>query len=92
MNPGAFYLRAMPPALFFILYFETRSHEVAEGLTKWRERERERETGRERERKSAHARTHAQAEVGREPGSSSLRLPKYWDYKRAPPHPAYIDY
>ena len=47
LNPGAFYLRTTPPALFFfILYFETRSHEVAEGLI----RERERETGRERER------------------------------------------
>ena len=34
LNPGAFYLRATPPALFFILYFETGSHEVAEGLTK----------------------------------------------------------
>ena len=48
LNTGAFYLRAMRPALFFILYFETGSHEVAEGLTK--ERERERGTGRERER------------------------------------------
>ena len=34
LNPGAFYLRATPPALFFILYFETGSLEVAEGLTK----------------------------------------------------------
>ena len=34
LNAGAFYLRTMPPALFFILYFETGSHEVAEGLTK----------------------------------------------------------
>ena len=34
LNPGAFYLRATPLALFFILYFETGSHEVAEGLTK----------------------------------------------------------
>ena len=25
LNPGAFYLRAIPPALFFILYFETGS-------------------------------------------------------------------
>ena len=54
------------------------------GLTKLRraslsrERERERETGRESER----------AEAGRELGSSGLRLPKYWDYKRAPPRPA----
>ena len=73
LNAGAFYLRATPPALFpFMLYFETGSHKVAEGLTK----ERERETGRER------------AEAGREPGSSGLRLPKYWDYKRAPPRPA----
>ena len=39
LNAGAFYLRATPPALFFILYFETRSHEVAEDLTKERERE-----------------------------------------------------
>ena len=29
--------------IFFILYFETGSHEVVEGLTKERERERERE-------------------------------------------------
>ena len=48
LNPGAFYLCATPPAIFFILYFETGSHEVAEGLTK--EREREGERGRERER------------------------------------------
>ena len=34
LNPGAFYLRATPLALFFILYFETGSHEVAEGLPK----------------------------------------------------------
>ena len=71
MNAGAFYLHATPPALFFMLYFET-------GLTKlrraslWRERERERE----------------RAEAGREHGSSGLRLPKYWDYKCAPPRPA----
>ena len=78
MNAGAFYLRATPPALFFILYFETGSHEVAEGLTKERERERERQGERESER----------AEAGREPGSSGLHLPKYWDYKRAPPRPA----
>ena len=43
-------------------------------------RERERETERERERE--------RAEAGREPVSSGLRLPKYWDYKRAPPRPA----
>ena len=48
LNPGAFYLQATPLALFFILYFETWSHKVAEGLTKV---ERERERGRERERK-----------------------------------------
>ena len=72
LNAGAFYLHATPPALFFILYFETGSHEVAEGLTRERERERER------------------TEAGREPGSSGLRLPKYWDYKRAPPLPAEI--
>ena len=66
--------------LFFILYFETGSHEVAEGLTKETETETETETGRERER----------AEAGHEPGSSGLRLPKYWDYKRAPPLPAQI--
>ena len=65
-------------ARLFILYFETGSHEVAEGLTKEKEREREREKERESEC----------AEAGREPGSSSLRLPKYWDYKRAPPCPA----
>ena len=46
LNPGAFYLYATAPALFFILYFETRSHEVAEGSL--REREREREGERER--------------------------------------------
>ena len=34
------------PGPIFILYFETRSHEVAEGLTKERERERERESER----------------------------------------------
>ena len=56
------------------------------GLTKLRraslrrERERDRERERERERE--------RAEAGREPGSSGLRLPKYWDYKRAPPRPA----
>ena len=54
------------------------------GLTKLQraplDREKERETGRERERE--------RAEAGLEPGSSSLCLPKYWDYKRAPPHPA----
>ena len=74
MNAGAFYLCVTPPVLFLILYFETGSHEVVEGLTKERERERERE----------------RAEVGREPGSSGLRLPKYWDYKRAPPRPAIL--
>ena len=52
LNPGAFYLWATSPALFFILYFETGSHEVAEGLAKERERERERERKRERERES----------------------------------------
>ena len=39
-----------PRPYFFILYFETGSHEVAEGLTKERERDRERERERERER------------------------------------------
>ena len=34
LNAGAFYLRATPPALLFILDFETGSYEVAEGLTK----------------------------------------------------------
>ena len=77
MNSWAFYLRATPPAPFFILYFETGSHKVVEGLTKERERERERERDRERERE--------RDEAGREPGSSGLRLPKYWDYKCAPP-------
>ena len=67
-----------PRPYFFILYFETGSHEVAEGLTKGRERERDRERERERER----------AEAGREPRSSGLHLPKYWDYKRVPPRPA----
>ena len=51
LNPGVFYLRATPPALFvFILYFETGSHEVAEGLRRERDRERQRETERDRER------------------------------------------
>ena len=49
LNAGAFYLRAMPPALVFILYFENGSHEVVEGLTKERERETETETETERE-------------------------------------------
>ena len=47
------------------------------GLTKLQRASLRRE--RERER----------AEAGREPGSSGLRLPKYWDYKRAPPRPAF---
>ena len=127
LNAGAFYLCATPLALFFVLYFETGSHEVAEGLTKERERERERERGRERarelrlavnpdppvsasqstgitsvqgltklqraslrrererERERDRERESERAEAGREPGSSGLRLPKYWDYKRAPP-------
>ena len=46
------------------------------------ERQRDRETGTERERESE------RAEADREPRSSGLRLPKYWDYKRAPPLPA----
>ena len=77
LNPVAFYLRATPPALFFFLCFILKL-----GLMRLRraslrrERERERERGRER------------AEAGCEPGSSGLRLPKYWDYKRAPPRPA----
>ena len=52
LNPGAFYLRATPPALFFILYFETRSHEVVEASLRRereRERERERQGGRKRD-------------------------------------------
>ena len=44
LNAEAFYLRATPLALFFMLYFETRSHEVVEGLTKEREKKRERES------------------------------------------------
>ena len=79
MNAEAFYLRATPPVLFFMLYFETGSHEVAEGLTKERERDTERDRDRDR----------ARAEAGREPGSSGLHLPKYWDCKHAPPRPAY---
>ena len=74
---------ARPQALFFILYFETGYHEVAEGLTKEKERERQGwDTERERERE--------RPEAGHEPGSSGLCLPKYWDYKRVPPRPARI--
>ena len=36
--------RYTPGPIFFILYFKTGSHEVAEGLTKERERERGRES------------------------------------------------
>ena len=50
MYAEAFYLRATPPVLFFMLYFETGSHEVAEGLTKERERDTRRETETETER------------------------------------------
>ena len=57
--------RYTPGPIFFMLYFETGSHEVAEGLTKERERERQGERERDRER----------AEAGREPGSSGLCLP-----------------
>ena len=32
------------------------------------------------------------AEAGREPGSSGLRLPKYWDNKHAPPRLASLFY
>ena len=38
------------PGPIFILYFETGSHQVAEGLTKERERKRQGERERERER------------------------------------------
>ena len=72
-----------PIFLYFILKL---------GLTKLRRaslsRERERERGRERERERERESERERAETGREPGSSSLRLPKYWDYKRAPPCPA----
>ena len=67
LNPGAFYIQTTPPTLFFILYFETGSHEVAEGLTK----EREKETGREREKE----RERERAEAGREPEFSGLNVP-----------------
>ena len=43
---------------------------------------------RERERETVRGRESKIAEVGHEPRSSGLRLPKYWDYKRAPPRPA----
>ena len=67
LNPEAFYLHATAPALFFILYFETRSHKVAEGLTKERERERERETERDRERERQGERERdRERETGRE--------------------------
>ena len=49
LNPGVFYFQATPPALFFMLYFETGSHEVVEGLTKERERETDRQTDRQGE-------------------------------------------
>ena len=71
------YKRAPPrPALYFILKPGlTKLRRASLGRERERERERERQGERERER----------AEAGREPGSSGLRLPKYWDYKRAPP-------
>ena len=50
-----------------------------------RERERGRERERERERERKRERERERAEAGREPRSSGLCLPKYWDYKRAPP-------
>ena len=84
MNAGAFYLCAAPPALFF-LYFILKP-----GLTKLRRASLSREGEREGERERERARNASErAEAGREPGSSSLRLPKYWDYKRAPPRLAY---
>ena len=76
---GVLPLRYTPGPIF--LYFILKP-----GLTKLRRaslgRERERDWERERERESE------RAEAGREPGSSGLCLPKYWDYKRAPPRPA----
>ena len=83
-----FYLHTTPLALYF-LYFILKP-----GLTKLqraslgrgRERERERERGRQGERERERER--GRAEAGREPGSFGLHLPKYWDYKRAPPRPA----
>ena len=67
----------------YFLYFILKS-----GLTKLRRASlsRERETAREGERERERVRE--RAEAGREPGSSGLRLPKYRDYKRAPPRPA----
>ena len=74
---GVLPLRYAPGPIF--LYFILKL-----GLTKLRRaslgREKERDRERDRER----------AEAGREPGSSGLCLPKYWDYKRAPPRPAII--
>ena len=63
---------ALHPRPYF-LYFILKP-----GLTKLRRASLSRERDGERER----------AEAGREPGSSRLCLPKYWDYKRAPPRPA----
>ena len=68
------------------------------GLTKLRRnslsRERERHTHTESVRVRVgvrvrvRMRAHARPEASREPGSSGVRLPKYWGYKRAPPRPA----
>ena len=68
-----------PIFLYFILKPGLMKLQRA-SLSRERERERDRERDRERER----------AEAGREPGSSGLRLPKYWDYKRGPPRLALV--
>ena len=55
------------------------------GLTKLQRASLSRDREREREREKQGERESERAEAGRETRSSGLRLPKYWDYKRAPP-------